>query len=113
MVCRAKSQDEVQDVEELRRGLRFRRREGLDEINDGRGFWCGGAKERRQRLCLVTGLHFLHVVEVARIEQLRAIDSEDEFCLRAKDFFHPLGRLALPIRASDEVAAAIVAGGAA
>src|SRR3954469_18808483 len=112
-MCRAELQHEVQDVEELRRGLLFRRRERLDEIDDRCRVWWGCAKERRQRLRLVAGLHFLHVVEVAWIEQLRAKASEDKLRLRANHFLHAFGQLALPVRAGDEIATASVAGGAA
>ena len=57
------------------------RRERLDEVNGRRGFWRSGVKECRQYLCLVAGLHFYHIVEVGRIEQLRAIEAQDEFRL--------------------------------
>jgi len=44
-VRRAELQNEVEDVEELQRGLLICRRERLNEINDRCGFWCGCAQE--------------------------------------------------------------------
>ena len=88
-------------------------RQRLDEIDRRRGLWRGLAEKRRQRLRLVAGLDFLHVVEVGRVEELRAIDGEYKLGLRADHLLHALGRLAFPARPGDEEAAAIVAGRAA
>jgi hypothetical protein len=70
---RSELQGEIQDLEELRRGLLLRRRERLDEFNGWRRFGRGCAEERRQRLRFVARLDLLHIVEVGRVEKLRAI----------------------------------------
>src|SRR5439155_20769815 len=106
---RAELQDEVQDVEELRRGLLFCRRERLDEINGGCGRRCGLAEKRRERLHLVACLDLSHIVHVTRVEELRAIRWERQFGLTAKDLLDALGRVTLPSRPSEQEAAASVA----
>ena len=88
----AELQQEVQDVEELERGFLFSGVRGVMK-SIGRGRLRGRlAEERRKRLDFVARLDLLHVVEVARIEELRAIDGEHELGLRADDFLHALGR---------------------
>src|SRR5262249_10338144 len=68
--------------------------------------------ELRERQRPVSGLNLLHVVEVSRIEKLRADDGEREVGLAAKDLADAVGLLAGPGRTDDHVAPGTVPGGA-
>src|SRR5580698_699560 len=70
---RADPQDEVQDVEELRRCSLLRWCKRLYEINSRSGVGRGLAEKGRERLHLVARLHLLHIVEVGWVKELRAI----------------------------------------
>ena len=76
-IGRAELQDEVHDVEKLKRGLLFFGGDRLDEINRRCGLRCGCPEERRQGLNLVTGLNFLYVLDIGGIKQLSAKDNDD------------------------------------
>src|SRR5207249_10259440 len=106
---RAELQVEVQDVEELQRGLFFCWRQRPDEINGRCGLGCRLAEKRRERLYLIASLDLPHIVDIRRIEELRAIRWERQFGLTAKDLLDALGRLAFPARPSEQEAAASVA----
>src|SRR5207253_1404948 len=88
---RAELQDEVQDVEELRRGLLFCRCQRLDEINGRGGLGCRLAQKRGEWLNLVAGLDLPHVFDVTRVEELRTIPGERQFGLAAKHLLDALG----------------------
>ena len=112
-VSGAELEDEVQDIEEFGRGLLRLGRERLDKIDRWCGLGCSLSEKLRQWLHLVAGLDLLHVVYVARIEQLRPIGGERQVSIRAKYFLDALRSLAFPIRSRDEETTAIVAGRAA
>src|SRR5207237_2303638 len=101
---------EVQDIEELRRVFLFRGRQRLDEINGRCGLRCGPAEKRGERLYLVAGLDLFHIVDIAWIEELRAIGGECQLGLAAKDLLDALGRVAFPARPGKQEAAASIAG---
>lgn len=69
--------------------------------------------EFRQHLHFVAALDLLYVVEITRVEELRSIDRECQFSLRADYFFCALWYLTFPAGPGDEVGATIVAGSAA
>lgn len=83
-------QYEVQDVEKLGRFPLVGRCQRLEEINGRRGFWGGLAKEFGQRLCLISGLDSLDVVEIVWIEKLCAIGGPYKMCFRADHFLDAL-----------------------
>src|SRR5688500_1425364 len=109
---RSELKHEVQSVEELERRLFAFGARWLDEITR-RSRRSGLAEKCRQRLSLVAGLYSLHLVQIARIEQLCAVDAPREIGFRADHFLHAGGGLARPARPGDEIVAAVVAGCAA
>jgi hypothetical protein len=109
-MSRAELKDEVEDIVELERSFLLGGRQRLDE-GDRRG--CGAGRlseERRKRLGLVTGLHLLDVLEVAGVQQLRAIGGECQLGFRSDNLLDALGCLALPFGSGDEETSAVVAG---
>src|SRR5208337_4385179 len=70
-------------------------------------------QERRERLRRVTGLDFLHVVNVCGVEQLSAINYQTELRLGMKYLLDSFRSFALPVRPCDHVTTCLVAGGAA
>src|SRR5213079_2894961 len=96
----------------LWRGLLFFRRQRLDEINGRCRFGRRLAEKRGERLHFIASLNLLHVFDIARIEELRAIRWERQFGLTAKDLLDALWRLAFPARPSEQEAASSVAAGA-
>ncbi len=102
--------DKVQDVKKFGRRFLLCRREWLDEINSRCGLRSGLAEKRRERLHLVASLHLLHIVDVTRVEELRAISWERQFGLRAKNLINARRRLAFPVRACKQEGPASIAG---
>ncbi len=109
---RTELQDEVEDVEEVERGLLRFRRQRLHEIDGGRRLRCL-SEENGERSCLIAGLDLLHGIEVLRTEQLRAIHRERKLRLAPNDLGDAGRGGSAPIRARDQEIASAVAGGAA
>src|ERR1700733_13458658 len=99
---RANPQDEVQDVEELRRRSLLSWCKRLYEINSRSGGGPGLSDKIRERRYLVACLHLLHIFEVTRIEELRAISGERQFGLGSKHFVDALGCLTFPARSGEK-----------
>jgi hypothetical protein len=64
-------------------------------------------------LDLVPGLELLDVVDVVRVEELRAVDHERELGLARDHRLDAFGLLALPVRPGEQEVPRVVAGGAA
>src|ERR1700733_11164790 len=105
----ADPQDEVQDIEELRRCSLLRWCKRLYEINSRSGIGRGPAEKGRERLHLVARLHLLHIVEVGRVKELRAIAGKSKFGLAAKHLVDALGCLTFPVRSGKKERPASVA----
>ena len=112
-IGRAELQHEIQDAEKIERGALRIRRQRLWEIDGRRRRRRRPAEELRQGLDFVARLDFLHVIDVAGIEELGADEQERKLGLGADHRFY-VGRLRpVPIRPGEEEAAGAIAGGAA
>src|SRR5262249_27683326 len=101
---------ELQEESEILRELELERffaieRRPFDRRSRSR---CGLLQVSGKRLNDVSLLDLFHVRHVRRIEELRAEDRQSELGLNRKRFLDSAGSLALPVRAENHVAAAIV-----
>src|ERR1700716_3431247 len=76
----------------------------------GAALGAGWPRNAESGCALLAILGFFPIVDVTRVEELRAIGGERQFGLAAKDLLDALGRVTLPSRPGEQEAAASVAG---